>query len=143
MRLQIITPEKKQVDEDVDMVVVRCKSGDMGILPGHTPCSALLDDCGVMRIMSDGIEYQLALFGGGILQMKDDVLTVLPNGALWPEEIDRTHAECDKEAAEQYLNAEHDYTQEAQEIKQNQALLRCSSVMIEVSSYSPADKKGK
>ena len=52
LRLQIMTPAEKKVDEDVNMVIMRCTTGDMGILPGHEPHSAVLD-YGILRILND------------------------------------------------------------------------------------------
>ena len=37
LHLQIITPDKKLVEEDTDQVQIPGKSGYLGILPGHAP----------------------------------------------------------------------------------------------------------
>ncbi|MCL1807884.1 MAG: ATP synthase F1 subunit epsilon [Oscillospiraceae bacterium] len=130
LRLRIITPESVKLDEECDMVIARCTTGDMGFLPRHEACSAILD-LGVMRIVSNGKnERHLAVFGG-IIQVKDDEVTVLTNGAQWPEDIDRALAEAEHAQAERRLKeAENNI-----EMQQHQVSLRRTLVQIEVSSY--------
>ena len=93
--MRIVTPEEVKLDENADMVIMRCTTGDMGILPGHEACSAILD-YGVMRILSGGGERRIAIFGG-IAQVRDNAVTVLANDAQWPEDIDRARAESERE----------------------------------------------
>ena len=75
LHLQIITPESIILDESVDMVIMRCTTGDMGILPGHRACSAVLD-YGALRVLDGGVERRMAVFGG-IAQVRNDEVTIL------------------------------------------------------------------
>jgi len=129
VHLRIITPEEIKVDEKTDMVIMRCTTGDMGILPGREACSVILD-LGVLRILDGSSERKIAIFGG-IAEMQKDVLTILTNDAEWPEDIDRARAEADREEAERRLES----AVEDMEIQSHQVLLRRSLVRIEVSSY--------
>ncbi|MCL2030471.1 MAG: ATP synthase F1 subunit epsilon [Oscillospiraceae bacterium] len=129
VRLRIITPEEIKVDERAAMIIMRCTTGDMGILPGHEARSAVLD-YGVLRILNPDGERRIAVFGG-LAEVRDDVVTVLANAAEWPEDIDRARAEADRELAERRLQE----TQDDLEVRSNQAVLRRSLVQIEVSSY--------
>ena len=122
LRLKVITPERIKYDEDADMVIMRCTTGDMGILPRHEPCSAILGD-GVLRIITGDDELRMAVFGG-IAQVRDDVVTILANDAQWPDEIDRAHVE-----------AEHERIKSDAEIERDEILIRRMLVQIEVSSY--------
>ena len=133
IRLHIITPEQSKIDEDVDMVIMRCTTGDMGIMPGHETRSAVLD-YGVMRILNDDNERWIAVYGG-LAVIKDNVLTVLTHDAEWPEEIDRAHAHATREHAERRLQEKTDDL----EIQSDQVLLRRALVQIEVSSYTFKD----
>jgi len=133
IRLHIITPEQSKIDEDVDMVIMRCTTGDMGIMPGHETRSAVLD-YGVMRILNDDNERWIAVYGG-LAVIKDNVLTVLTHDAEWPEEIDRAHAHVTREHAERRLQEKTDDL----EIQSDQVLLRRALVQIEVSSYTFKD----
>lgn len=70
----------------VDMVIMRCTTGDMGILPGRMPVSVVLGT-GILRIFDEDTERHMAVIGG-VAHASDDVLTVLSDAALKPEEID-------------------------------------------------------
>ena len=134
LHLRIITPEKVKLDENADMVIMRCTTGDMGILPGHQACSAILD-YGVMRIMDDDNERRIAVFGG-IAQVRNDEVFILANDAQWPEDIDHAHAQRERELAERQIRDSEDDV----EIQRNQVLMRRTLVQMEVSSYPLVSK---
>ncbi|MCL2162987.1 MAG: ATP synthase F1 subunit epsilon [Oscillospiraceae bacterium] len=129
LRLQIITPDCVKYDDECDMVILRCTTGDMGILPKHEACVAILD-YGVLRILNDGEERRMAVYGG-IAKIWDDMATVLVNGAQWPEDIDRADAEAEREKAERRLQESLDDVQ----LQKEHILMRRTLVQIEVSSY--------
>jgi len=128
LRLRVITPESVKYDESADMVIMRCTTGDMGILPRHEACSAILD-FGVLRILNEGTERRMAVLGG-IAQVRDSTVTILANGAQWPEEIDRAYAEAELEEAERRLREGGDV-----KIQRDQVAMRRTLVQIEVSAY--------
>ncbi|MCL2488511.1 MAG: ATP synthase F1 subunit epsilon [Oscillospiraceae bacterium] len=126
-RLQIITPFQIKVDQQVDMVVMRCTTGDMGICPGHEDRSAVLT-YGAFRILDGGTERRIAVYGG-LAAVRDGDLTVLTHDAEWREEIDSARAAADRENAERRLQEAVDDI----EIAKDQVLLRRALVQIEVS----------
>jgi len=127
--LRIVTPDELKVDTDADLVIMRCESGDMGIQPGHEERSAALD-YGIARIINDGVERRIAI-SGGVARIKDDVLTLIANGADWPEDIDRAKAEAELEIAKRQLKESVDQL----EVRRSQVSLRRALVQIEISSY--------
>jgi len=129
LHLKVNTPENVKYDKDVDMVIMRCISGDMGILPKHEACSAILD-YGVLRIRDNDEEQRMAVFGG-IAHVQDDNVTILANEAQWPEDIDLELAEMERERTSLRLLENTDDL----EIQKEQVALRRSLVQIEVSSY--------
>jgi len=134
VRLRIITPAQIKVDEEVDMVIMLCTTGAMGILPGHEPCAAALL-YGILRILDGGAERRIAVYGG-LATIQNNLLTILTNVAEWPEDIDRARAEADREHAERFLQERTDDI----EIQHDQVLLRRVLVQIEVSSYTLDNK---
>jgi len=139
LRLRIATPDKKILDEDAEMVIMRCISGDMGVLPKHEACSAILD-IGVLRILNGGDERRMAVFGG-IAQVRDNVVNILANDAQWPEDIDLSLAEAERDNTARHMQESSD----ALEIQRDQVLMRRTLVQIEVSSYpliSKAERDG-
>jgi len=134
IRLRVILPTQTKVDEPVDMVIMRCTTGDMGVLPGHEPRSAVLR-MGIVRILDGGAERRIAVYGG-LAVVKDDTLSIIANEAEWPEEVDLARAEADREHAEQRLHEKAD----DREILNDQLLLRRALVQIEVSAYAYAQQ---
>jgi len=128
IRLQIITPTEKKVDEAAEMVIMRCVDGNMGILAGHEAHSAVLD-YGIMRILNGGDERQIVIYGG-LAVIESDTVTVLTNEAEWPEEIDHARANADREHIERHLREKTDDF----EIKKDRIRLRRALMQIEVSS---------
>lgn len=83
----------------VDMAIMRCTTGDLGILPGREDISAVLNDYGTLRILTESSESRMIVYGG-IVQLKNGVLTILTEQAEWPEEINQSIAEKDLSDAE-------------------------------------------
>ncbi len=134
LHLRIVTPHAVKVDQPADMVIFRSVSGDMGVLPGHEPASAVLDD-GILRILCDRSEQRIAVFGG-IAAIEDDKVNILTESAEWPWDIDRVRAEQDRQKAELLLQERSDDLK----IRSYQVLLRRALVRIEVAVH-PEDEE--
>jgi len=129
LRLRIATPENVKYDEDAEMVIMRCISGDMGILADHEHTSAILD-YGVLRIINDEEERRMAVFGG-IAQVGDNKVTILANDAQWPEDIDVAFVEAERERmARRSQESMDDLT-----IQRDQIIMRRTLVQMEVSTF--------
>jgi len=87
----------------VDMVIMRCSTGDMGILPGRMPVSAVLGT-GMLRIFDEDVVRHMALVGG-IAHAGDDVLTILSDEALKPEEINVEKVSAEMKELQRKLEA--------------------------------------
>ena len=130
LRLRIATPDNIKYDEDANMVIIRCITGDMGILPNHEACCAILD-FGVLRILNDDTEERRMAVFGGMAQVRDNTVTILANDAQWPEDIDISLVEAEHEKAQRRIQESVDDL----EIQKDQVALRRTLVQIEVSSY--------
>ncbi|MCL2223285.1 MAG: ATP synthase F1 subunit epsilon [Oscillospiraceae bacterium] len=138
LRLRIATPDTVKYDEDTEMVIMRCISGDMGVLANHEPTSAILD-YGVLRIINGEAERHIAVFGG-IAQIGDNKVTILANDAQWPEDIDVAHAQAERERLERRSQEDMDDLA----LAKDQVLMRRTLVQIEVSTFpliSRADRE--
>lgn len=129
INLTITTPRGVKFVEEADMVIMRCIDGDLGVLPGHEPLSAVLGD-GILRIINDGVESKLAVFGG-TAEIHDRTVNIFSTIAQRPEEIDRERAERDRREAEATLLEKS----EEEQSKKLQVLLHRSLVRIEVSTH--------
>jgi len=96
LEIFIITPDATESDKykfhgNADMVILRCLTGDMGILPGREACSAILDE-GAVRIISEESERMIAVLGG-VFHFENDVLKLISQKALYPGEVDTATTE--------------------------------------------------
>lgn len=101
IRLDIITPERIVLSEDVSMVIARATDGDLGVLPGHAPLVAGLQ-VWPLRLITDDIERQIAVCSG-FIEVRPEKVTILAACAELPEEIDVDRAEAAKARAESRL----------------------------------------
>jgi F-type H+-transporting ATPase subunit epsilon len=130
IHLRIVTPTEVKVDEKIDMAILRCIDGEWGVLANHDDNSNVLD-YGVMRVFNDEREHVLAVYGG-LAEVKDNVLTVLTQSALNPDDIDRELAEANRDAAEAELKTKLGTTEQQ---NYHAVMLRRALVEIEVSTY--------
>ena len=130
LRLRIVTPFAIKVDEEVDMVILRCFSGDWGVLPGHSPYSAVLK-YDIMRMKHEDEERTIVVYGG-IASVRDNVLTVLTSEAEWPGEIDLIRAQTNRENAEKRLREQKDDV----EMLYDQVRIRRALVQLDVGTRS-------
>jgi F-type H+-transporting ATPase subunit epsilon len=103
LHLEVITPERKVYEDDVDMVVAPASEGYVGILPHHVPLFTTLGP-GEFKVKKGGVEEVLAVFGG-FMDVRGDRVVVLTDAAEPAEEIDANRAQQARDAARQVLAA--------------------------------------
>jgi F-type H+-transporting ATPase subunit epsilon len=103
LHLEVITPERKVYEDDVDMVVAPASEGYVGILPHHVPLFTTLGP-GEFKVKKGGVEEVLAVFGG-FMDVRGDRVVVLTDAAEPAEEIDANRAQQARDAAQQVLAA--------------------------------------
>lgn len=103
LKLEIVTPERKVVDAEVDSVTVPTALGEAGILPNHAPLISALKP-GIVTIIGKGTPDQLAI-GGGFVEVSNNVVSVLTNSAKTADEADLAEARRMRDEAEAALAA--------------------------------------
>jgi F-type H+-transporting ATPase subunit epsilon len=101
LKLEIVTPEKKVLDESVDSVTVPTASGEAGILPNHAPLISALKP-GILSYSNKGTTERLAV-SGGFVEVSANIVSVMTDTAETAAEIDADAARADREAAEKSL----------------------------------------
>ncbi len=101
IKLEIVTPERKVYSDDVNMIIVRAETGELGILPKHAPLVTPLV-ISVVRLKKDDSEHLIAI-SGGFLEVSKNKAVILAEAAELPEEIDFDRAIAAKERAERRL----------------------------------------
>jgi F-type H+-transporting ATPase subunit epsilon len=86
LQLQLVSPERMLVDEQVDEVQVPGLDGYMGILPGHAPLLSELMPGGVLSYRAGGAEKVLAVYGG-FVEVQPNRVRILADFAERKEEI--------------------------------------------------------
>jgi F-type H+-transporting ATPase subunit epsilon len=99
LKLEVVTPERLLVREDVSAVQVLACNGYLGILPGHAPLLAELGR-GFMNYESGGKRWFLAVHGG-YLEILGDLVRVLANAAEHAAEIDVQRAKVAMQRAQE------------------------------------------
>jgi len=97
MRLQIVTPDKAVLDQEVEEVYAPGTNGEFGILPQHITFLTSLD-VGVLRYRAEGKDDFVAI-SGGLTEVLDDSITVLADAAERRHEIDVDRARVAEETA--------------------------------------------
>src|SRR6185312_13546022 len=96
--LQIVTPDKMLVREQVDEVEIPGSEGYFGVLPGHTPMLASLA-VGELWYRK-GQEKTFLAIAFGFTEVLPDRVTILAQLAERADEIDTDRAEAARKRAE-------------------------------------------
>ncbi len=100
MEVAIVGVEKRLWAGQASFVSARTVEGDIGLLPGHEPVIAALDEAGVVRIdPTDGESFHAAVFGG-FLSVTAESVTILAEIAELASEIDVAAARDELQRAE-------------------------------------------
>ena len=125
--LDVVSATRQLVSEEVDEVTAPGRSGEFGVLPGHTP---FLTALGVGELMYKvGSEERFLAVRNGFAEIKHEKVTILAEEAEFPSEIDLQAAEALKVEAEEQL--QH-LSQESKEYLEAQAKLERAVNQIHV-----------
>lgn len=103
LKLEIVTPERKVVDAEVDSVNVPTLSGEVGIMAAHAPLISALKP-GVLSYSQKGVVERLAI-STGFVEVSRDFVSVLTDFADPAGDIDVAAVRSEKEQAERELAA--------------------------------------
>ena len=131
LRLEIVTPDRALLAEEVDEVVLPGSEGDFGVLPGHTP---LLSSLKVGELWyRQGQEKHYLAVAFGFVEVLPDRVTVLADIGERAHDIDVERAQRAKQRAEQRLAQPHLTTAELDIERARIALLK-SLIRLQVAS---------
>lgn len=103
LQLEVVTPERRLLSEQVNSVIVPGRGGELGILPGHAPLISELQT-GVLSYNEDGTTFQLHV-SGGFVEVNDDRVSVLAEVAERPEEINAALARASRDQLEKQMSS--------------------------------------
>ena len=104
MTVQVVTPDGLKYDHHASFIHAVTKDGQIGILPGHINLIAPLEveELKVRRVDDESHVDWIAV-NGGIIEVKDDFITIVANSADRDRDIDVSRAERAKQRAERVL----------------------------------------
>ncbi len=101
LKVELVTPYKKVLSDDVDEITATGALGEFGVLPGHAPFLSSLK-IGELSYKKDGGVYHLAV-NWGYFEVENDTVTVLVETAERADEIDLARAKAALGRAEEAL----------------------------------------
>ena len=108
--LEVVTPERIVVSEQVQIVAAPGSLGEFGVLVGHTPFLTSLKT-GVLRYTDAQGTERYVFVSGGFAEALPDKVTVLAESAEKQDEIDLERAKAAKQRAEKRLSEDRDRQQ--------------------------------
>lgn len=123
IKLQVITPTKLVVDEEVEEVVAPGELGEFGVLVGHIPLITTLIP-GELKYKKDGVEKSMIIVGG-VADVRDDKVSVLTNNVFAPDEVD---TEASRKEADAILEELKDFGGKKKEFKDIEKRLRLAQI---------------
>ncbi len=130
LRLEMVTPYKKVLSEEVDEITAPGVLGEFGILPEHTPMLTNLK-VGELTYRKGGEAFHVAVNWGHV-EIEDDKVTVLVETAEPADDIDLERAKAALGRAEEALKK---LSPEDKDFVRMQAALDRALIRIQVASH--------
>ena len=111
-RAEVLTPEGKVFDDEVEQVSTRTTIGSIGLLAHHEPVLAMLEPTELRLYRSDGDIVRFAQ-AEGYLQMAENRVLLLVQEAFSPEQLDAGQLRDRIHEAERRLESAPEDTEQA------------------------------
>jgi len=102
MHVDIVSAEQEIYSGSAEMLFAPLATGEIGVLPRHSPLLARLK-AGEVRVRNSGHDDLYFYVSGGLLEIQPHVVTVLADTALRAKDIDEAAALKAKERAEEAM----------------------------------------
>ena len=116
--VEVLTPEGKVFEDEVEMVSTRTVTGSIGVLAHHAPLMAILEPTELRLYKSESDIVRFAQ-GEGYLQVVNNSALVLVDEAQEPDSLDRSDLESRLRAAEQSAEQAEEGTEERARCERN------------------------
>ena len=113
LHVDVVSAEEQIFSGEAKFVALPGESGELGILPKHTPLITRIKPGAVRIELTDGSE-EFVFVAGGILEVQPNRVTVLADTAIRGKDLDEAKAlEAKKQAEEALRNAKGSLDQAA------------------------------
>jgi F-type H+-transporting ATPase subunit epsilon len=128
--VEVLTPEGKVFEDEVEMLSTRTGVGSIGILANHAPLMAMLEPTELRLYKSDSDIVRFAQ-GEGYMQVVDNTALILVEDAEDPDSLDRSQLESRLSEARDALGDAEAGSEEARrhdrEVRRLEAFLKLAS----------------
>jgi len=112
LHVDVVSAEEQIFSGEAKFVALPGESGELGILPKHTPLITRIKPGAVRIELTDGSE-EFVFVAGGILEVQPHRVTVLADTAIRGKDLDEAKALEAKKAAEEALRNAKDSLDQA------------------------------
>lgn len=123
IQLEVVTPSRLVVSEEVNEVVAPGELGEFGVLPGHVPFISLLVP-GELKFIRGGAEMKMIIWGG-VAEIRDNRVSIITDNVEDPATIDTEAARREMEAIMDQLK---DFSGSDKEFKELNRRLKLAQV---------------
>ena len=102
IQVEVVSAEESIFSGPAKLVALPGESGELGILPGHTPLISRIRPGTVKIVRPDNSEENIFV-AGGILEVQPGTVTVLADTAIRAADLDEARALAAREKAEEAL----------------------------------------
>ena len=103
IHVDVVSAEEQIFSGEAKFVALPGESGELGILPRHTPLITRIKPGAVRIERADGGEDEFIFVQGGILEVQPDRVTVLADTAIRGKDLDEAKANAAHKAAEEAM----------------------------------------
>jgi F-type H+-transporting ATPase subunit epsilon len=109
LHVSVVSAEGSIFEGDAKFVALPGETGELGILPRHTPLITRIKPGAVRIARADNGEEEFVFVAGGILEVQPGTVTVLADTAIRGKDLDEAKASESKRIAEEAMkNAKSD-----------------------------------
>lgn len=103
LHVDVVSAEELIFSGEAKFIVLPGESGELGILPQHTPLITRIKPGAVRIKRADNDQEEVVFVAGGVLEVQPDLVTVLADTAIRGADLDEAKALEAKKAAEDAL----------------------------------------
>lgn len=93
IKVDVVSAEERIFSGEASFVALPGQSGELGILPQHTPLISLIKPGFVRITLADTKEVKQIFVAGGVLEVQPDQVSVLADTAVRSDDLDRAKIE--------------------------------------------------
>lgn len=102
IKVDVVSAEQSLFSSEAKFVALPGESGELGVLPGHTPLITRVRP-GTVKIVMPDDSVETIFVAGGLLEIQPNHVTVLSDTAIRAADLDEAKAEQARRQAEETL----------------------------------------